>query len=161
MLRMHTGDYHGDTSVWYRMKACRMWFTASPSLGIQFHDIGWGRSSTIVACDFANEHFKFSIVAGVEAAVSQLCTRGDACSDRQCHAAAMCISSPVSCCIFCTRRAMRGLLRWPQRAIHTGIELFENSFFGLVFGLSRQCLIMRDMEILWGFIYEALPGQFP
>ena len=29
---------------------------------------------------------------------------------------------------------------------------------GYVFGLSRQCLIM---DTLWGFIYEALPGQFP
>ena len=41
-----------------------------------------------------------------------------------------------------------------------GIDLFENSFwqFGYYFGLSRQCLIRRAMETLWGFIYEALPG---
>ena len=32
---------------------------------------------------------------------------------------------------------------------------------GYSFGLSRQCLVMRDMETLLGFIYEALPGQFP
>ena len=32
---------------------------------------------------------------------------------------------------------------------------------GYSFGLSRQCLIMRDMETLSGFIDEALPGQFP
>ena len=32
---------------------------------------------------------------------------------------------------------------------------------GNLFGLSRQCLIMHDMETLWSFIYEALPGQFP
>ena len=29
-----------------------------------------------------------------------------------------------------------------------------------LFGLSRQFLIMRDMKTIWGFIYEALPGQF-
>ena len=27
------------------------------------------------------------------------------------------------------------------------------------FGSSRQCLIMRDMETLWGISFEALPGQ--
>ena len=45
----------------------------------------------------------------------------------------------------------------------TAIDLFETLIlqFGYYFGLSKQCLIMRDMQTLWGFIYVALTGQFP
>ena len=53
-----------------------------------------------------------------------------------------------------------------EDAVHAPIAGIDTSFrklilAGYVFGLSRQCLIIRDMETPWGFIYEALSGQFP
>ena len=50
-------------------------------------------------------------------------------------------------------------VRWALTKV-TLTSLFDTDL-GNCFGLSRQCLIVRDMETLWGFIYEALPGQFP
>ena len=41
------------------------------------------------------------------------------------------------------------------------IDLWKLILAGDLSGFPRQCLIMRDMETLWGLIYEALPGKFP
>ena len=46
---------------------------------------------------------------------------------------------------------------WARHAIF----LFVNSIWQIFLGLSKQCLIMRDMGTLWRFFVEALPGQFP
>ena len=41
------------------------------------------------------------------------------------------------------------------------IDLFEKSFWQAIFGLPRHCLIMRDMETLWGYFMRHCLGDSP